>query len=99
MIDLIGDNNGAFAYQRVGTLLSHTYDEAIVFTNDWIREKAGGLPKGALLLAVNERLDSGLLGLQGEALILRVNGTAPLPSESRSNEIRHSRFRRMSEED
>jgi len=97
MIEQSGNDYFEFGYQRVGTLMSHTYEEAIVFTSDWLREKAGGLPKGVLLLAVNERLNSGLGGLQGEALILRVRGTAQLPSDGKLNEIRHSRFRRMTE--
>ncbi|MDH3044294.1 ATP-binding protein [Gordonia alkanivorans] len=55
----------------------------MVLTDDWRKTQAGGVPHGAFLLAAAGTQTSEGFTLDDEELILlRVNGTAPLPNES-----------------
>ncbi|NEA73201.1 DUF87 domain-containing protein [Streptomyces sp. SID13588] len=67
----------------VGGVYRLDYDSAVVLTDDFKKEKAGGVPRGGFLLAVaGDNTTSGFILEDQEVILLRVRGTAPLPNES-----------------
>lgn len=67
----------------VGGIYRLDYDSAVVLTDDFKKEKAGGVPRGGFLLAVaGDNTESGFILEDQEIILLRVRGTAPLPNES-----------------
>lgn len=69
--------------QPVGGVYRLDYDSAIVLTDDFKKQQAGGVPRGGFLLAVaGDNSEAGFLLEDQEIILLRVRGTAPLPNES-----------------
>lgn len=69
--------------KAVGGIFRLDYAQAVVLTDDWRKTEAGGVPHGAFLLAAAGVQTSEGFALDDEELILlRVNGTAPLPNEA-----------------
>lgn len=67
----------------VGGIYRLDYDTAIVLTDDFKKQKAGGVPRGGFLLAVaGKNTEAGFVLEDQEIILLRVRGTAPLPNES-----------------
>ena len=72
---LAGGTGGSFRERstRVGAVYSMTYDRATVAVYDFDRERAGGLPKGAFLVAAKLSGDEGFI-------LLRILKEARLPN-------------------
>lgn len=69
--------------KAVGGIFRLDYARAVVLTDDWRKTHAGGVPHGAFLLAAaGEQTAEGFALDDEELILLRVNGTAPLPNES-----------------
>ncbi|MGW4324212.1 ATP-binding protein [Streptomyces sp. NPDC004684] len=67
----------------VGGIFRLDYDSAVVLTDDFKKQKAGGVPRGGFLLAVaGDSTEAGFILEDQEIILLRVRGTAPLPNES-----------------
>ena len=75
MAALADGSDGSFRERsaRVGVVYTMTYDRATVAVYDFDREKAGGLPKGAFLVAAKQTGDEGFV-------LLRVLKEARLPN-------------------
>ena len=76
IIDALADgSDGSFRERsaRVGVVYTMTYDRATVAVYDFDREKAGGLPKGAFLVAAKQTGDEGFV-------LLRILKEARLPN-------------------
>lgn len=73
----------------VGGIFRLDYDSAVVLTDDFKKQEAGGVPRGGFLLAVAGEATGGSFVLDDqEVILLRVRGTAPLPNESELVETR-----------
>ena len=72
---LAADGDGSFRERsaRVGAVYTMTYDRATVAVYDFDREQAGGLPKGAFLIAAKQAGDEGFV-------LLRILKEARLPN-------------------
>lgn len=72
--------------KEVGGIYRLSYQEALVLTDDYRKNEAGGIPLGAYLLAATGafREDNGSIFVldDEELVLLRVQGTAPLPNDS-----------------
>ncbi|WP_430867204.1 ATP-binding protein [Demequina aurantiaca] len=69
--------------KAVGGIFRLDYARAVVLTDDWRKSQAGGVPHGAFLLAAAGAQTTEGFALDDEELILlRVDGTAPLPNET-----------------
>lgn len=67
----------------VGGVFRLDYDSAVVLTDDFKKQQAGGVPRGGFLIAVaGENTNAGFILEDQEAILLRVRGTAALPNES-----------------
>ncbi|GAB3546867.1 hypothetical protein J2S53_003141 [Actinopolyspora lacussalsi] len=67
----------------VGGIFRLDYDSAVVLTDDFKKQAAGGVPRGGFLLAVaGENTESGFVLEDQEVILLRVRSTADLPNES-----------------
>lgn len=67
----------------IGGIFNLDYGKAIVLTDDYSKDQAGGVPLGVYLLAAaGQQTGSGFLVDDEELVLLRVRGTAPLPNES-----------------
>ncbi len=67
----------------VGGIFRLDFDSAIVLTDDFKKQEAGGVPRGGFLLAAaGNSTPSGFVLEDQEVVLLRVRGTAPLPNES-----------------
>ncbi|MEU6841406.1 DUF87 domain-containing protein [Streptomyces sp. NPDC046716] len=67
----------------VGGIFRLDYDSAVVLTDDFKKQTAGGVPRGGFLLAVaGDSTEAGFILEDQEIILLRVRGTAPLPNES-----------------
>lgn len=67
----------------VGGVYKLDYDSAVVLTDDYKKEMAGGVPRGGFLLAAaGENTGTGFVLEDQEVILLRVRSTAGLPNES-----------------
>ncbi len=67
----------------VGGIFRLDYDSAVVLTDDFKKQEAGGVPRGGFLIAVaGKNTDAGFILEDQEAILLRVRGTAGLPNEA-----------------
>ena len=67
---------------RIGAVYRIDYGEAIVLTHDKWKFDAGGIPQYSFLLATAQDINTPQVD-DDEVLLLRVEGTAPLPSVRR----------------
>jgi len=73
----------------VGGIFRLDYDSAVVLTDDYKKQQAGGVPRGGFLLAAaGTNSDSGFVLDDQEVILLRVRGTADLPNESELTQTR-----------
>src|SRR6266699_3610191 len=77
---------------RGGPYQNLDYDRAVVITHDKWKEEVGGIPEYAFLLATAREIGSGC-GDDDEALLLRVEGTAPLSLERDLQAVREEALR------
>lgn len=67
----------------IGGIYNLDYGKAIVLTDDFSKDKAGGVPLGVYLLAAaGHQTDSGFVLDDEELVLLRVRGTTALPNEA-----------------
>lgn len=67
----------------IGGIFRLDYHSAVVLTDDYHKQKAGGVPQGGYLLAAaGNQTDDGFLLDDEELILLRVRGTESLPNEA-----------------
>ena len=84
----------------VGGIYTMGYQRALVLTNDFWKNRVGGIPQNCFLLATTLRPDTSSTDPdEEEILLLRAEKTAQLPRESELLEVREEAMRTLLEEE